>query len=247
MSSIAPALLYRNSMQFTQELSQFISSKGLFKILFQTSIPKTSIHILDSSFNPPHYGHLELIKSAPSTPQHVILLLSLNNADKPSTPASFNQRLEMMYEFGQSIGLEYSICVLKSPRFIDKSLEINSFYPSIEKYYLMGYDTLVRVLNSKYYQDPIEMVLNNFMLQNKFICLTRSQEYLYQLEYLDNLKNGRSSLPSEWGKSIFLVKNDKPSSLISSSDIRNRVKSESIQGLTVDAICDYIKQNKLYV
>ncbi|KAI1800707.1 Nucleotidylyl transferase [Daldinia bambusicola] len=81
--------------------------------------PINSLLVLDSSFNPPTLAHRRMALSALSdhgkpdtgsagssdksrTPR-VLLLLAINNADKAPKPASFPQRLAMMYIFAQDL------------------------------------------------------------------------------------------------------------------------------------------------
>ncbi|KAI1118092.1 Nucleotidylyl transferase [Nemania sp. NC0429] len=91
--------------------------------------PPRYIFVLDSSFNPPTLAHRRMVLSALSDPRYstpvshitdnhegqgapatpsasssrVLLLLAINNADKAPKPASFPQRLAMMYAFAQDI------------------------------------------------------------------------------------------------------------------------------------------------
>lgn len=239
----------RFTVMFDQKLNDFLDSDLMFQILHQSAFEKGPIYVLDSSFNPPHYGHLELIKSAPKN-CHIILLLSVKNADKKPAPAQFHQRLDMMYLFGEYLlkNWQYSICVSKSPMFVEKSHQINSFFDG-EKTYVMGFDTLIRVLHPKYYlPQSIEIALGNFMVSNKFICLTREGEIAQQAQYLTDLKAGNlSSLPSHWAESIELIINEDDSSIISSSDIRQKIiNGESVEKLTVKSIIDYIANNNIY-
>ncbi|TGJ79457.1 hypothetical protein E0Z10_g9304 [Xylaria hypoxylon] len=89
--------------------------------------PPKHILVLDSSFNPPTLAHHRMAISALSDPRYrmkapqdttaevshgmsktsaasrVLLLLAINNADKAPKPATFPQRLAMMYVFAQDI------------------------------------------------------------------------------------------------------------------------------------------------
>jgi len=148
--------------------------------------------VLDSSFNPPTIAHLRMATSAihdthrfqpqtePST-LRLLLLLSINNADKAPKPAAFDQRLAMMWAFARDIqqaqqttdtrtGSELSIDVALStrPYFHEKSAAIDEspFYKgqqkqeedatTMEHTILAGYDTLIRIFNPKYYGPPSE-------------------------------------------------------------------------------------------
>lgn len=77
--------------------------------LAKPSRPVGRLVVLDSSFNPPTLAHMGMAVSAASaysdgTPAangsadtRILLLLSVKNADKAAKPASFPQRLAMMY------------------------------------------------------------------------------------------------------------------------------------------------------
>ncbi|PTB73269.1 hypothetical protein M440DRAFT_1313415, partial [Trichoderma longibrachiatum ATCC 18648] len=150
--------------------------------------------VLDSSFNPPTRAHAEMAVSAlkwassstttSTTPLRggnddddgavrLMLLLSVNNADKAPKPASFPVRLGMMDGFGHEIlrsvdleGVEIDVAVTKMPYFHDKARVIgeSGVYNSSaseeeeggrrsepEQVFLAGFDTVIRILNPKYY------------------------------------------------------------------------------------------------
>lgn len=247
-------------VRFDKLYQGFLKSQTLMTVIHESRAPKVSIdpsfYILDSSFNPPHFGHLELIKRAAVAKGHVVLLLSITNADKAPMPASFDQRLDMMYEFGQylvsQMGFQYSIVLSKSPRFIDKSLEINRIYQNGMKHYLLGFDTLIRVFDQKYYSMPIDEALEQFVMSNKFICLTRDKDITEQVKYLKELETGKLGLPTHWSGNIQLIVNELDNSVISSSGIRNVFKAEEnlddscLDSRTIPNIESYIVDNNLY-
>lgn len=157
--------------------------------------PQTLV-VLDSSFNPPTRAHLRMATSAiddevgraKSTPNglRLLLLLAINNADKAPKPASFEQRLAMMWAFASDIRQIYSIrrrakhaaeqggealqdgfaidmALSTKPYFHEKSASIDSasFYKSeegrnMEQVILAGYDTLIRIFNPRYYGPPAD-------------------------------------------------------------------------------------------
>ena len=159
-----------------------------------------SLIILDSSFNPPTIAHMRMavaaLRDIPGAREHsrLLLLLSINNADKAPKPAAFEQRLAMMTTFAHDIlahtdagqeraGAEageeqtsqgseedqpiVDIGLTTLPYFHDKSAVIaaSDFYtgtetgvetaqPGPEQVFLIGYDTLIRIFNPKYYTLP---------------------------------------------------------------------------------------------
>ncbi|KAJ6103884.1 hypothetical protein N7486_004106 [Penicillium sp. IBT 16267x] len=167
--------------QYASLLKRFTASSRDFEVL--TTIPADScpapkiLYVLDSSFNPPTRAHLRIASSAllerldPSS--RLLLLLATQNADKPSKPALFEDRLAMMELFahdlrshlatstaspGNTPSLEnipvIDIGVTKKPYFTDKAsaIEASGAYPTpLEQVHLTGYDTLIRIFNPKYY------------------------------------------------------------------------------------------------
>lgn len=169
--------------QYASLLKRFTASSKDFDIL--TTVPADRspapkiLYVLDSSFNPPTLAHLRIASSAllerlePSS--HLLLLLATQNADKPSKPALFEDRLAMMELFAHDLRAHLAaksskaaspepssfdrmptigIGVTKKPYFVDKALaiEASGCYPTpLEQVHLIGYDTLIRIFNAKYY------------------------------------------------------------------------------------------------
>lgn len=155
---------------------------------------RSQIHtlvILDSSFNPPTVAHMQMATSAirdlrqhhQQTLAHpasmrLLLLLSVNNADKAPKPAAFEQRLALMLAMAQDmhailgkeaedrqLDIPIDIGLASEPYFHSKSNAIaaSPFYvrmafPSApdskttpDQVFLVGYDTLIRIFDPKYY------------------------------------------------------------------------------------------------
>jgi len=124
--------------EFSAALKSFASSPSTFQILRTVSSRSSSaathsqdaayghavtdsktasrlperLYILDSSFNPPTLGHLSIalsaLRSEAGQAKHILLLLATVNADKPSKPAPFEQRLTMMTILASTIITELS-------------------------------------------------------------------------------------------------------------------------------------------
>ncbi|KAJ7261711.1 hypothetical protein B0H12DRAFT_1201452 [Mycena haematopus] len=138
------------------------------------------ISVLDSSFNPPTLAHLALA-NAPRPPvgsdaggeyDVKIYLLSVRNADKTLKPtdASYIQRLEMMLLLAQDSIVsdapidthQVAIGIVDEPTFVGKASKLLAFLeqrlsgfgfapPRPELTFLLGLDTLERVLAPRYY------------------------------------------------------------------------------------------------
>ncbi|KAH6620607.1 hypothetical protein B0J18DRAFT_202206 [Chaetomium sp. MPI-SDFR-AT-0129] len=159
--------------------------------------------VLDSSFNPPTRAHLQIAVSAVRDLMQtrrrnldtvrLLLLLSVNNADKAAKPAAFEKRLAMMWAFAGDVqrdllsmgaskdgldegrqtntaeadAISVDIGLATAPYFHEKSAALveGGFYngesagldeapAETEQVFLVGYDTLIRILNPKYYTSP---------------------------------------------------------------------------------------------
>ncbi|KAF7376453.1 hypothetical protein MSAN_00060900 [Mycena sanguinolenta] len=145
----------------------------------QSLVPQRplQISVLDSSFNPPTLAHLALANAPrPRVGSDVggeydakIYLLSVRNADKTLKPtdASYIQRLEMMLCLAQdSVSSrdehQVAIGIVDEPTFVGKASKLLAFLaqrlsglgfapPRPELTFLLGLDTLERVLAPRYY------------------------------------------------------------------------------------------------
>src|SRR5256885_1509424 len=161
----------RMSRKYSTHLQSFINSPETFQILNLSSPSpnESALYILDSSFNPPTNAHLALALSSLSQtkPSTVLLLLAIQNADKQAKPASFEHRLEMMDLLAKKIESTSSatalIALSKHARFVDKAKDVGISFPLIrEIVWLVGYDTLIRILDKKYYSRTLEESLKEF-------------------------------------------------------------------------------------
>ncbi|KAJ5812187.1 Cytidylyltransferase [Penicillium riverlandense] len=137
-------------------LKRFIASAKDFDVLATIPSgppvpPPATLYVLDASFNPPTLAHLHIASTAlqETTSARLLLLLATQNADKPSKPASFEDRLAMMELFAHDLrshlaanpgpattGLSalaerarlpvIDIGVTKNPYFVDKAATIDA-------------------------------------------------------------------------------------------------------------------------
>ncbi|KAF4965350.1 hypothetical protein FZEAL_10771, partial [Fusarium zealandicum] len=193
---------------FSRALTSFQSSRDPFRILCtlphlssdapsprRPVRPVRDLVILDSSFNPPTLAHAGMARSAlrdlgaknNEEGKRLMLLLSVNNADKAPKPASFPVRLCMMEAMGRELldeveGLEIDVAVTTMPFFHDKARATTEtdFYacegqqPTMT--FLAGFDTLVRIFNPKYYGEGMQRALGPFFEESRVRITTRPDE-----------------------------------------------------------------------
>ncbi|MCJ1473125.1 hypothetical protein MMC13_001776 [Lambiella insularis] len=249
-------------------------------------LPKI-LYVLDSSFNPPTLAHQRLASSAldssdsTATSKRLLLLLATQNADKAPKPASFEHRLVMMTIFAEDLlhslssktkeesNIAVDIGITKHPFFIDKCSAIASsgIYqaePStthetpIEQVHLVGFDTLIRLLDSKYYPPshtlaPLQSLFEHHRLRVTYRADDDWGGRSEQDTYLQDLRDGKREDEGgrrEWAEKIQLVEGRRAGEkAISSTRIRNAVQGEDVKlihELCTEGVADYVLDEKLY-
>lgn len=230
---------------FFKIIEQFLLKKDKFKLIFENATrpvitPTTrQLLILDSSFNPPHLGHLSMIKRGiidmklvgmnVSTVNYksVLLLFSIHNADKGfADVANYVKRLEMMKEMcefiNEEMGIACGIGLTDSSLFVDKGDLISTWVnnQSVEKVFLVGYDTVIRIFDPKYYTESVDKVMIPFFTNNKICVFLRDVgncDFEEQKRYVTELQR-------KWGRDkVNVTQADDREMKISSSAIRKKL------------------------
>lgn len=244
--------------------------------------PAERLIILDSSFNPPTVAHMRMVLSAvesyydPSASTsaaardsaRILLLLSVQNADKAPRPASFPQRLAMMYLFAKELrrrlplGPEVDVALASQPYFHSKCeliarAEGDYGAPGeMEQVFLAGYDTLIRVFNPKYYGEggSMEEVLGPFFGRARLRVALRTGdgwgEEGEQRGYLRGLREGgleRVGGRGEWAERVELVGTG--GDVVSSTLVREAVRGGdevALGRLLGDEVREWVLAERLY-
>lgn len=241
--SIAPTMLtdYQNAIDKMNPQGQPKAS-----VIYQASNANQApqnIGILDASFNPLTRAHESLLDTAYSAHklEHMLLLLSVSNVDKKIYGATLPQRLAMLVAYAESKS-HHSVAICSHARFIDKIEALKMCYPKDSAFYfIVGYDTLVRIFDSKYYQD-MQKDLAELFTNSHFIAANRGDNdqqvlntFLAKKEVKPFAKNIHTiSLPSEFAD-------------ISSTTVRQHVTDKkSVSHLVPTKIGDLIEELDLY-
>ncbi|MGA1196662.1 MAG: nicotinate-nicotinamide nucleotide adenylyltransferase [Candidatus Latescibacterota bacterium] len=200
------------------------------------------VGILDASFNPFTLAHESLIQTSKETLKldSMLLMLSLANVDKELFGATLEQRLAMLTEYAKQHHLSVAIC--SHARFVDKIMALTPCYaPNTQFYFIVGYDTLVRLFDPKYYAD-MQADLQKLFQTCHFIAANRENN---DQRVLDAFLKKSDVQP--FSKRIHTISLPLNMAQISSTQVRNNIQSKQpIEHLVPQVISKAIHYLHLY-
>ena len=134
---------------------------------------------LSASFNPLTVAHAWLIQEASRSfpPDEVLLLLATANVDKTLHGFPLERRLTLLARFVE-LRPTFSVAAGSHGRFVDKAEAIHRQYPGGTRLaFIVGFDTLVRLFDPKYYADR-EASLSLLFHVSEFIAANRAPDPL---------------------------------------------------------------------
>jgi nicotinamide-nucleotide adenylyltransferase len=140
------------------------------------------------------------------------------------------------------------IALSKYPIFVDKAKEVAVAFPSAkELVWLVGYDTLIRILDKKYYSGTVEESLRPFWEKNRLVCAIRGDEVV-EREYIDKIGRGLvDGVPQTWAQYIKVIEPvGKEESSTKARGAASVGKWEELKRVVPEDIVGYIQREKLY-
>ncbi|MFQ5382084.1 MAG: nicotinate-nicotinamide nucleotide adenylyltransferase [Dehalococcoidia bacterium] len=197
--------------------------------------------ILPSAFNPPTRAHLALLELARDEPDisHVAALLSTNNVDKQVYGAPLAHRLAMLLEL--SHGRPWlAVVAANAARLADQGLALGAAFPDTQFDFVVGFDTLVRVFDPRYYEDT-DAELDAFFAVHRLIAVNRAQATAAAVEeYCSRSPAGR------FRDRILVRRLGESHAWMSSSSVRGSIgRGEPTDALTPE-VERYIHEHGLY-
>ena len=203
---------------------------------------KRRLGIFSGSFNPLTIAHVSMIDQAQAefNLEEILLLLAKTNVDKSVFGFSLPDRLLMLraYCAGRD---NFSVAACSHGRYIDKVKALNMAYPPSTGYsFVIGYDTLVRLFDAKYYthmHEDLQLLFN----QSRFITANREK---HDGTAIEKLLAGPTC--KRYASNIDMIRLPKSHADISSTAIRKRLLRQApIDHLVPGPIADHIKATKL--
>ena len=132
--------------------------------------------IFSGSFNPLTLAHAKMVEDTLTTYQldEMLLLLAKANVDKDVFGLPLAARLLTVKKYAENKP-KFSVGVSSHGRYIDKVIALKAILPlETEFYFIVGYDTLVRIFDPKYYID-FHAELQELFVSARFIVANRAE------------------------------------------------------------------------
>lgn len=193
--------------------------------------------IFSGSFNPFTLAHSKMVEIANQCFEldEFLLLIAKANVDKDVFGLPIEARLLTLklHTKNQSY---ISLGISSHGRYIDKITALKQIYPKqTDFYFVIGYDTLVRIFDPKYYND-IHEDLNTLFSECKFIVANRKDVSIEDIKQFLNQPALRS-----YQQFIEYISLPKYYANLSSTDIRNRIQAgDNISQLVPPSIANFL-------
>ena len=141
-----------------------------------TSQRGKKLGIFSGSFNPLTLAHTKMVEDTIAEYQldELLLLLAKANVDKGVFGLPLAARLLTLKRYTED-QQRFSVGVSSHGRYIDKVTALKAISPpETEFYFIVGYDTLVRIFDPKYYTD-FHAELEELFVEARFIVANRAE------------------------------------------------------------------------
>jgi nicotinic acid mononucleotide adenylyltransferase len=131
--------------------------------------------VLDAAFNPPTMAHWELAMTGAlaSSADRILVQLSSANVDKSVSGADLGQRLYMLKHL-TSEDDRVGVSACSHARFVDKASALSRISRNTQFIFAIGYDTLERLFDPKYYSD-FDRELETLFGMAEFVVANRGE------------------------------------------------------------------------
>lgn len=190
------------------------------------------VAILSASFNPLTLGHTGMLEVAHDQLgfSEWLLMLSLANVDKKITGFSIEARLRFLHLWARERP-RVSVALCSHGRFVDKLKAIREVRTTQSLIFLVGYDTLLRLFDPRYYNDmPSELEV--LFSDCELVAMNRAEA---TIETIRRFKDAPEV--ADFAARIHVVELPEPYCQISSTSVRRKIRvGESVAHMVPEEI-----------
>lgn len=198
--------------------------------------------VLSSSFNPITNAHLSMALNARSefSLGGVMFLLTKVNVDKELFGATLTDRILMLHLVARMFDRIW-VGISSHGRFIDKVKAFRARYPHLHLFFIVGYDTLVRIFDPKYYEDP-DREIEELFNEAEFIAFNRGLKTVEDvIQFMEHPSR------SKFADKVHAVEIPEDLAYISSTYARERIASGDLDSYSIpDEIKGFLERTELY-
>lgn len=212
------------------------------------------VAVLPSAFNPPTRAHLHLMDVAKSVDGVAMTaaLLSTRNVDKGLYGAGIPDRVGMLLSLHQHRP-DIAVLASNAARIIDQAVSLRVRNPGVGFDFIVGFDTLVRVFDPRYYGEGDEAPrdverlramaaeLEPFFKEHRLIATNRGDESLDDLyRYLE------TPIVRDFAERIVLREIDSEPARLSSTQQRKAIEEGGDPEGLAPGVREYVERKGLY-
>ncbi|MGK2964632.1 MAG: hypothetical protein ACSLFM_03405 [Tepidiformaceae bacterium] len=197
------------------------------------------VALLSSAFNPPTFAHLALLDVA-ARHDMPAALLSTKNVDKGLFGANLPHRVGMLLAASAAAATPFAVMATNAARFVDQARAVRSAYPGVPFDFVVGFDTLVRIFDARYYED-MAPDLDELFVHHRVIATNRAEAST------DEVDRYLAAPPAVAFRDRVIVEGLADGhALLSSSAARSEIEVHGVTGVVPRAVADYIREHRLY-
>ncbi len=166
-------------------------------------------------------------------------LLTTRNVDKGLTGAPFADRIGMLLAVNEDAPW-LSVVATNQARIIDQEATLAAHFPGIAFDFVVGYDTLVRLFDSRYYTAATHDELAPFFERARVIALNRGEA---DIETLQSFIDDQAA---PFAGRIVVAELDAHPASLSSTLARDAIRGGQPTAIVPPAVATYIETHHLY-
>lgn len=198
---------------------------------------RDSVALLPSAFNPLTYAHLGLLETGAQYGQPAALL-STRNVDKHVHGAPLVDRVRML--LAASDDARFAVLATNAARLVDQARALRNAHTDIEFTFVVGFDTLVRIFDARYYDD-MAADLGELFAHHRLVAANRGDASTDAVSTFI-----ASSAAAPFADRIAVAPIHVDQSMLSSSEARRQLESHGTTGIVPAEVAEYIARRGLY-
>lgn len=198
--------------------------------------------VLPSAFNPPTVAHLELLRTAAAVvgADSALALLSTRNVDKALVGVPLHHRVGMLLAVARG-ERGVAVAATNAARLADQATALRRAHPDCAFDFVVGTDTLVRLVDSRYYAPgTMEGVLDAFFASHRVLAAERGGGHGSTLEMV------LAGPGRRWQSRIVSIEVPQWVMGVSSTEARLSAHRGLRPAVTPVAVGRYIARHRLY-